>query len=244
MVNFSELCNDKTIEVCGTNNNIHIYDTNTILLGAGDGEVEDGQTITLNYESGYVVANNLTADNIKEGIEILGVTGTMQSGSDITANIKVTNSISDIMGTERNKLCILNDISGLAYKVVDKIEGGSEEISALSEVLTKGLGYSCCSSYGNNIYIFGGYNGNSYNNTIYNFSVTFNLTANNVLIYNANSNYSFDLITDQVTIPIKNVYIGDSNNTARLANAYLYDETQTGWVNVNTGEVLTEVLTE
>ena len=74
--------------------------------------------------------------------------------------------------------------------------------------------------------------------TIYNFSVSFELTANNVLIYNANSNYSFDLITDQVTIPIKNIYIGDNNNMAQLANAYLYDETQTGWVNVNTGEVL------
>ena len=75
-------------------------------------------------------------------------------------------------------------------------------------------------------------------NTIYNFSVSFELIANNVLIYNANSDYSFDLITNQVTIPIKNIYIGNSNNKAQLANAYLYDETQTGWVNVNTGEVL------
>ena len=94
---------------------------------------------------------------------------------------------------------------------------------------------SCSEIYGSNIYIFGG----SYGNTIYNLSLSFELTANNVLIYNANSNYSFDLITDQVTIPIKNIYIGDSNNTAQLANAYLYDESQTAWVNVNTGEVLT-----
>ena len=76
--------------------------------------------------------------------------------------------------------------------------------------------------------------------TIYKFSVSFELTTNNVLIYNANSNYSFDLITDQVTIPISKIYIGDSNNKSQLANAYLYDETQTGWVNVNTGEVLTK----
>ena len=72
----------------------------------------------------------------------------------------------------------------------------------------------------------------------YNFSVSFELTVNNVLLYCANSKYNFDLITDQVTIPIKNIYIGDSNNTAQLCNAYLYDETKTAWVNVNTGEVL------
>ena len=41
-------------------------------------------------------------------------------------------------------------------------------------------------------------------------------------------------------LPIKNIYIGDNNNTAQLADAYLYDESQTAWVNVNTGEVLTE----
>ena len=78
----------------------------------------------------------------------------------------------------------------------------------------------------------------TYFNTIYKLSVSFELINNNVLIYNANSNYSFDLITDQVTIPINKVYIGDSTNTAQLANTYLYDESQTAWVNVNTGEVL------
>ena len=64
------------------------------------------------------------------------------------------------------------------------------------------------------------------------------MDLNNVLLYCANSKYNFGLITDQVNIPIKNVYIGDSNNTAQLANAYLYDETKSAWVNVNTGEVL------
>ena len=97
---------------------------------------------------------------------------------------------------------------------------------------------ACCSIYESNIYLFGGYS-SSYVNTIYNFSVSFELSTNNVLIYNANSKYSFDLITDQVTIPISKIYIGDSNNTAQLANAYLYDEVQAAWVNVNTGQVLT-----
>ena len=76
------------------------------------------------------------------------------------------------------------------------------------------------------------------------YVVTYNfgggsLPTNEVYIYTSNdSKYNFDLITDQVTIPIKNIYIGDSNNTAQLCNAYLYDETKTAWVNVNTGQVL------
>ena len=111
----------------------------------------------------------------------------------------------------------------------------TEALTTLDVVLPKKISNQCCSTYNSNIYIFGG----GYTNTIYDFSLSFELTANNVLIYNSNSKYSFNLITDQVTIPIKNIYIGDSNNTAQLANAYLYDETKTGWVNVNTGEVLT-----
>ena len=115
----------------------------------------------------------------------------------------------------------------------------TKTITKLSAALPQALIGDCCSIYNSDIYIFGGYNGSSFLNPIYKFSVSFELTANNVLIYNANSKYSFDLITDQVTIPIKNIYIGDSTNTAQLANAYLYDETQSAWINVNTGEVLT-----
>ena len=113
----------------------------------------------------------------------------------------------------------------------------NENIETLSTTLPE-IRKTCCAKCNNDIYIFGGYTSSNVN-TIYDFSVSFELTANNVLIYNANSNYSFDLITNQVTIPIKNIYIGDSTNTAQLANAYLYDETQSAWVNVNTGEVLT-----
>ena len=74
--------------------------------------------------------------------------------------------------------------------------------------------------------MYGGYENNTYYKTIYKFVIDVTLQANNVLIYNTNSKYSFDLITDQVTIPIKKVYIGDNNNKAQLADAYLYDETQ------------------
>lgn len=92
-VAFSGLFNAKKIEVNGINNQINVYDTNTVLLSAGEGEFDDGQTITLNYQNGYVVANNLSAENIKSGVSILGVTGTYEGGGitpsgslDITAN--------------------------------------------------------------------------------------------------------------------------------------------------------------
>ena len=35
------------------------------------------------------------------------------------------------------------------------------------------------------------------------------------------------------------VYIGDNDGIAKKVDAYLYDETKSAWVNVNTGEVLT-----
>ena len=127
---------------------------------------------------------------------------------------------------------------GSGSNTIYKFNCSSETIETLITTLSQTLSSSCCSIYNNDIFIFGGYSGGAIN-TIYDFSVSFELTANNVLIYNANSNYSFDLITDQVTIPVSKVYIGDSNNTAQLANAYLYDDSQSAWVNVNTGEVLT-----
>lgn len=128
-----------------------------------------------------------------------------------------------------------NGVSNTIYK----FNCANDTIETLNVIIPRALYLACCEIVGVNIYIFGGYTGGTYLNSIYEFSTSFELTTNNVLILNANSNYSFDLITNQVTIPIKNIYIGDSNNTAQLANAYLYDETQTGWVNVNTGEVLT-----
>ena len=73
---------------------------------------------------------------------------------------------------------------------------------------------------------------------LYNLQLNFTLSSNALYIYTENMGKTFNLL-ENVTIPIKNIYIGDSNNTAQLCNAYLYDETKSAWVNVNTGEVLT-----
>ena len=93
-------------------------------------------------------------------------------GADIASNILVTANKDDILGTtEHNKLCILSDTTSLAIRVVDKIEGGSEEISTLSEVLPQVLSNNCCARYNDNIYIFGG-RGSSVSNKIYKFNCT------------------------------------------------------------------------
>lgn len=137
-----------------------------------------------------------------------------------------------------NNIYIFGGYGNSYLNTIYKFNCATKTITTLSATLPHVLGNSYCSLYKSNIFIFGGNYTGGYSDKIYNFATSFELSSNNVLIYNANSNYSFDLITDQVTIPIKNIYIGDSTNTAQLANAYLYDETKTGWVNVNTGEVL------
>ena len=111
----------------------------------------------------------------------------------------------------------------------------NETCEYLTSVSSVSFEYSGACINGNNVYLIGG----NYNKNNYTYNITFDLPANNVYIFIDNSSkFNFDLIADQVTIPIKNIYIGDSNNTAQLANAYLYDETQSAWVNINTGEVL------
>ena len=141
--------------------------------------------------------------------------------------------------TSNNNIYIFGGESNNPLNTINKFNCNNETITTLSTIFPHNLYGASCSIYDDNVYIFGGASsGSNAFTTIYEFATSFELAANNVLIYNANSDYSFELVTNQVTIPIKNIYIGDSNNTAQLCNAYLYDETQTGWVNVNTGEVL------
>ena len=89
----------------------------------------------------------------KSGDSDTGSSGGSGSGANITSNIKIVANKNDILSTsDHNKLCILSDTSDLSFKVVDKIEGGSEEISTLSTVLPQGVEYACCSNYGDNFW--------------------------------------------------------------------------------------------
>ena len=128
--------------------------------------LNDKVKIHMNDNTSYYITQDQYAD-IETKIPQSGGSG---GGASITSNIKIAGNKDDILGTtEHNKLCILSDTSSLAIKVVDKIEGGSEELSTLSEVLPQGLQASCCATYNDNIYIFGGV-GSTFSNTIYKFN--------------------------------------------------------------------------
>lgn len=132
------------------------------------------------------------------------------------------------------------DLNGRTYlNTIYKFNCKDETISKLGLTLPFKLRGTYCFIHENKIYISGGYDGKNYSNKVCRFWIYFTLTSNNVLIYSANSDYSFDLTTD-ISIPIKNIYIGNASNRAEFAKAYLYDEKQSAWVNINTGELLTE----
>ena len=131
------------------------------------------------------------------------------------------------------------DLNGRTYlNTIYKFNCKNESISKLGSTLPSKLSNTYCFIHENKIYISGGYDGKSYSNKVYRFWIYFTLTSNNILIYSANSDYSFDLTTN-ISIPIKNIYIGNASNRAEFAKAYLYNEKQSAWVNINTGEKLT-----
>ena len=74
--------------------------------------------------------------------------------------------------------------------------------------------------------------------THYKLSIKQYLETGKVYILTLNVGYNFNII-DGLSIPVSNVYIGDNDGIAKKVDAYLYDETKSAWVNVNTGEVLT-----
>ena len=185
-------------------------------LPSPQGKIEIRDTAETNvawYETAQVVDSNLVPENIAENVTILGITGTHMGGTDtsdataisgdillgktayvggekvegsietyaneyeegtgeifIPDNIKLVSSSSDIISSETNKLCILNESNHLDYKVCSKINGESGKIFTLNKVLGQTLMDFCCATYGNYIYIFGGHNGTSYSNIIYKFN--------------------------------------------------------------------------
>ena len=105
-------------------------------------------------------------------LEIDGITYYIPQRLDVTSNIKIIGNMSDILSSPKNLLCILSDTSSLAIKVVDKIDGGNEEISTLSTTLPQKLAYACCAKYDDNVYMFCGLDSNGKSNKIYKFNCT------------------------------------------------------------------------
>lgn len=135
--------------------------------------------------------------------------------------------------SSRESSCFLFDdniyILGGGYSDVHQFGCINEQITTLS---VKCSFSNCGSIFKDYIYTFS-------DTKINKFQIPFTLLKNNILIHSGDSSYSLDIIPEKVTLPVKNVYIGGSNNAAEFASAYLYDQSKSAWVNVNTGEVLT-----
>lgn len=111
------------------------------------------------------------------------------------------------------------------------------EIKLLENELSHNRYEGIVSMIGNNIYTFGGTLGNVRTDIISKFSLPSTINYNDFIILDNDDGMDFNL-NNEIIIDVKNVYIGNSNNEAELAEAYLFDESLDSWVNVNTGEPL------
>ena len=118
---------------------------------------------------------------------------------------------------------------------IQEFDSETKTITTLSATLPTAAAYIGTAAIGTKIYLFGG-EGDIYLNTIQEFIVSLVLTSGNILGQQSYDKNIFTLVPPptKVTIGLKNVYKGNSNNIAEFVDAYLYNGTN--WVNVNTGE--------
>ena len=110
----------------------------------------------------------------------------------------------------------------------------TNSISLIETTLTTANSSMAAVANGTNVYIFPG----SFDKGTYEFIVNFPLEENNILIQEDYLNNMFDVLTvpTKISVGVKNVYKGNSNNVAEFVDAYLHNGT--AWVNINTGAIL------
>ena len=93
-----------------------------------------------------------------------------------------------------------------------------------------------CAAIDKEICLFGGRAGDIRLNTIQEFVIFFPLTFGNIFVQQDYGKNTFTIVKPptKVTIGVKYVYKGNSNNVAEFVDAYLFDGTN--WVNINTGD--------
>lgn len=79
-----------TINVYKDNAYVNVANDTSATVNLGTDLEDWSPTITLNYKSGNITANNLSAENIKSGVSILGVTGTYSGETPQTQEKSVT----------------------------------------------------------------------------------------------------------------------------------------------------------
>lgn len=125
-----------------------------------------------------------------------------------------------------NKIYLFGGRNKNTHNTIFVFDASTETITT-SETTLPTVCYSMsCASVGNKIYLFGGYDSN-YFNTINQFSLTHDLTENNIEIITAYKNFFNVINTDtmKVEIGVDSVLIGDENNQAKVCEAYLHNGT-------------------
>lgn len=133
-----------------------------------------------------------------------------------------------------NKIFIFNGYTSKYLNTIYEYDVGSGTLTQLGVTMATNAGYRYTTVCGLDIYVLGGMDGTlSYIKDIYKFSTNTELSENNLFLQ---SDFGFsDLWTAingedaQVKIHLVNAYLGDSNNIARLKDAYLYDSNSATW---------------
>ncbi len=128
------------------------------------------------------------------------------------------------------------DSSNKGYlNTIQEFDIETKTITTLSTVLSPAATEMACAAIDKEICLFGGRAGDNRLNTIQEFVIFFPLTFGNIFVQQDYGKNTFTIVKPptKVTIGVKNVYKGNSNNVAEFVDAYLYDGVK--WVNVNTG---------
>ena len=127
-----------------------------------------------------------------------------------------------------NKIYLFGGYNGGNKNTIYEFDTGTETITTLAETLPIATREMCCAADGNIIYLFGGASADVLNTTN-RFSITHELTQGDTEIKSGSHKNKFNLIntdTVQVQIGVESVYVGNENNKAALAEAYLHNGTQ------------------
>ena len=103
----------------------------------------------------------------------------------------------------------------------------TETITTLSTTLPIAASSIACGVVGANCYLFGGYANNLPQNTIDKFTVTFPLSEGDIYLQSDVFKNKFTLVTapTEVETGVSAVYVGNAQNEAENAEAYLHDGT-------------------
>lgn len=181
---------------------------------------------------------------------------TLTQGDVVTTGLSLTNATSEVgcasVGT--NIYCFGGFASSTSstyygYNTIQKIDIEKNTVELLSQTLSNAMAGVCCATVGSNIYALGGYSRtgtNNFNhyNTIYDFAVSVPLTANQLLLNTTLNKNLFKIInaeSAEIEIGVNGVYRGNANGIAELESANVFDESQSAWVDVQSGVVVQKV---